>query len=441
MESGPANVHKRSWKSITLAIVGLGVLIACAGGSYVGLWRYHLKRFDAVAPGVLYRCGQPSEWGMRHLIQHHGVKTIVSVRRNDHPLKALLPGGADGELRESEWVEKLGGRFVHWPQGDEVYWPWMSPQFIDAFYELLDHPENLPVVVHCMGGRHRTGNFVALYRLEYERWPVSRVLEEMYSYEFGPPVPLQEHNLRTYRCRPRPEAEVWERLAAMFERVAPVNDYEDLVRRIRQGQYPGDLEVLQAMLEERQPFGLCMAERVIDSAVHPLTPFALEFAMVMLAAEEASPHSWSSAAALIADWAQPHQQQQLLAYLENDPRDAPPTPRFQAVVTGVTNRYAANRVPYLVPLLNDERHHLSQDAKAYRYCDTAAARLVSITNAPLVGGANLTHREGWDRLVEAARKHLDEVRELRQLRQYEVALLDQFHRTPDSAADRDDYRN
>jgi hypothetical protein len=37
---------------------------ACVGG-YVAFWHAQLKRFQAVREGVLYRSGQPSEFGLK----------------------------------------------------------------------------------------------------------------------------------------------------------------------------------------------------------------------------------------------------------------------------------------------------------------------------------------------------------------------------------------
>ena len=59
--------------------------------------------------------------------------------------------------------------------GKEWCWPWFTPWQFDEFFKLLDDPANLPLAVHCMGGRHRTGTFSALYRLEYDGWPIERV--------------------------------------------------------------------------------------------------------------------------------------------------------------------------------------------------------------------------------------------------------------------------
>src|SRR5690606_33348190 len=149
--------------------------------------------------------------------------------------------------------------------------------------------------------------------------------EEMYTYEFGEPVAIHEHNLRTYRPRPRPSQSVWKQLAAAFAPVQPVDDYEALVRRLREQRHTEDMAVLESLLKQDGAFAVCLAERVIDSADHCLVPHALDRAMATLEAVDASPQSLASAAALIADWAEPARQQQLLVLLEDQPRDSSPS--------------------------------------------------------------------------------------------------------------------
>lgn len=438
MISIPVKLPKLTRGRCVTAVIVVA-LVSGAVGLYQGLWRYHLKRFDEVADGALYRSAQPTKWGIRHLVNYHGVKTVVCLRREDARLKTWFDFKDPDGPRESDYVQDLDGQFLHWQLGGEAYWPWLPPAYFEAYFRLMDDPANLPVAVHCVGGRHRTGTFAALYRLEYDRWPVAQVLEEMYSYNFGAPVAIHEHNLRTYRVRPRPTPDVWWQLAAAFAEVAPVDDYEALVRRIADGQYPQDVQVLQQVLEQGQPFAVCLAERVIDAASHPAVPAALERAEATLAADDASPEAWASAAAVIADWGEPEQQRQLLELLENEPRLGQPSPRYQAVVVGVTNRYSPNRVPYLVPLLADERYRPEPDAAAYRYCHTAAARLVSITNEPLIPDMIVSPAE-WDALVVAARQYVDEAAELCQLRQFEPELFERFHRAMHGVGDKDDYR-
>jgi hypothetical protein len=373
-----------SWKRCVavLALVLTGSL------AYAGFWRFHLKRFEVVSPGALYRSAQPTEFGLEHVVNWHGVRTVLCVRREDPRLHEGLfdldhPNGA----RESEFTADLGARHIHWPMGGEAFWPWVTPWQFEEFFELFDNPANLPVLVHCIGGRHRTGTIAALYRLEYDRWPHERALREMEQFDFGTLVPVQNHNLWTYFPRPVPNGAQWQ---ALRRALAPACDdpptYAELVRRLRSAA-PGSSawQALHDYLRQQRPFALCLAQRIVDSPDHPLADWARGAAMETLLRSGGDPAETAMAAALIADFGTPGQQRALLRWIEDEQGGEPPTARYHALVCGVTNRYTVNRIPYLPPLLRDLRR---RPDCAYRYCDTAVARLSSITGAEFVVGHN-----------------------------------------------------
>jgi tyrosine-protein phosphatase SIW14 len=359
--------------------------------SRLALWGFHLKRFAVVEEGALYRCAQPTERGLGLLVRRYGVKTVACLRRENAQLRHSVldlddPSGAV----EGEAVAALGARPLHWPMGGEAYWPWFGPQQFEDFFELMDDPANFPVAVHCIGGRHRTGTFVALYRIEYQRWTAEDALREMLSFEFGEPVPVQEHNLRTYLPRARPGPVEW---AALNTALAGVldqpGDYATFIRQLRQARLqPAVARAIDAYVRTAQPFSLCLAQRLIDQPSDGLATIACGQAAACLRDLEASPQDWAIAASLVADFGEPQQQRELLELLTSEPRSSAPTPRYQAIVCGVTNRYSDNRLAFLRPILDDERprgepdavHQVGGRVQPYRYCDTAVARLCAIVD-------------------------------------------------------------
>lgn len=370
--------------------VGLLLLlpIVCLGG-YFGFYRYHLKRLQAVAPGVLYRVGQPTELGFRVLDKFYKARTVLSLQLFDFRLKSGLfdLGESDGH-KEAEFVRSLGMNHVQWAMGDEQCWPWPEPWQLEEFYELIDDPRNHPIVVHCMGGRHRTGTISAIYRMEYDRRPAAEALREMYTFNFGGAVPVQEHNLLTYVPRPEPSAEQWRTLQASFGPLVPQTDaasYRDLVRRLKTTATDEQVTALQDYLRDGKPFALPLAMRLIDGPQHPLAAAATKSARQFLAKETASPlddnASTIAAVALIADYGSPPEQQFLADLVrERAVHSSPPTPLYEAVVRGLTNRFTRNRLAFLQPLVDDARPRLDPATARYRYCDSLLYFITSVTD-------------------------------------------------------------
>jgi tyrosine-protein phosphatase SIW14 len=384
--------HDKVGNSRRSTIVWLVIAIALTatiGVSYFGFWRYHLKRLQAVRPGVLYRVAQPTEFGLKCLVNDYHVRTVVSLQLFDYRLHRgwLDPWGPSGD-KESQIVGELGAKSVQWPMGEEACWPWPTPWQIEAFLSLMDDPENLPVAIHCMGGRHRTGTLAALYRMEFDRWPAERAIAEMRSFDFDDYVPIQEHNLRTYLPRPHPDAAATLALMQTFEplvRDERPDGYEQIVRTLRGLPDRADLnDRMTAYLNEQKPFALALAKRLIDDVDDPLVEPAAHAAASVIESTEAAAVDWQMAAALIADFGTPEQQERLLDVMWQEVRTPKVSPRYAALVQGVTNRYTRNRIAYLIPILADARMRPEETVKGRRYYETAVARLQSITDVVML---------------------------------------------------------
>jgi len=392
----------RLWLAVLAASLGL------CGLAWLGFWQGHLKRFQAVRPGVFYRSAQPSELGLQVLVKCYGVKTVVSLQLEDMRLHAgLIDLGEEGGALESHYVAGLGARPVQWPMGEEACWPWVSPWQYEQFFRMMDDPANWPVAVHCQGGRHRTGTLAALFRMEYDRWPAERALAEMYAFDFGVPVTIQEYNLRTYWPRPRPSGEEWKSLLTWWPRSLgpPPADYDELVRRLRAEGPHGPLrKAFAAYLEQGGAFSLPLAYRVVDDPGDPLAALAAQHASACLARLGLPPGTYHAAAALTADFGTPQQQEQFLALLYEPGYRQASHERFEHVVQGLTNRYTPNRVAFLRPLLELETPHLAARTPQLRYCNTAVARLSCILDRNLLSGTSDHAAQVWNQARQAARR-------------------------------------
>ena len=113
------------------------------------------------------------------------------------------------------------------------------------------------------------------------------------------------------------------------------------------------------------------------------------------------------AAALIADFGTPQQQQQLIDLLTAGAQQTTTTPRDEAIIAGVTNRYTPNRLAFLKPLLADQRHYLTPAASMLRYCDTAVLRMAAILDEPLMPKKPDYNGADWDGGCKLAQQWFD----------------------------------
>jgi protein tyrosine phosphatase (PTP) superfamily phosphohydrolase (DUF442 family) len=121
-----------------------------------------IKNFHQVDAQV-YRGGQPTEEGFRHLASI-GVKTVIDLREADARSDA-----------EEKLVTSIGMRYVSVPMTG------LKPPSEEEISKILNILENTgagPVFVHCMRGADRTGAVIASYRIEHDRWDNARALHE-----------------------------------------------------------------------------------------------------------------------------------------------------------------------------------------------------------------------------------------------------------------------
>jgi len=97
-----------------------------------------------------------------------GVKTVIDLTR-------------DGRENERGLVEAAGMKFYRIPMTTSDR---PSDQAVAEFLKLVTNPANLPVYVHCQGGRHRTGVMTAVYRMTQDGWTADQAYAEMKRYKF-----------------------------------------------------------------------------------------------------------------------------------------------------------------------------------------------------------------------------------------------------------------
>lgn len=183
----------------TLAVTAAAVIVAVPVG-FTSHRNTHIRNLRVVEEGVLYRSGQLSPAGLERVVLEKGIRSVVSLRS----------AGRKSETDPDAWEEDFCAarhmgyfRIVprSWWENDQGEVP--AKEMVKEFLDVMDEPKNYPVLVHCFAGIHRTGTMCAVFRMEYQRWPVDRAMEEMHHCGFRRTdlKPDIEGYLRTYRPR------------------------------------------------------------------------------------------------------------------------------------------------------------------------------------------------------------------------------------------------
>ena len=153
----------------------IAVLLVAGPVGYAIYQQSHSRHFRVVQEGILYRSGQLSLPGLKRIIYDYGIRTVITLR------DASTPGDPPPDLEEEEYCAAEDINYVRIPPR-----LWWSPdgsvpaeKGIRRFLDVMDNPENFPVLIHCFGGIHRTGAFCAVYRMEYQGWSTARAVAEM----------------------------------------------------------------------------------------------------------------------------------------------------------------------------------------------------------------------------------------------------------------------
>lgn len=124
-----------------------------------------LVNFGVVVPHVLYRSAKPDAEALEALKNRWWINTVLDLRQLD---------AAEREERR-EMVESAGMKYMNIPMDDHGH---TSDSVVDSALEVIAYKGNQPVLVHCEGGRHRTGLIVAAFRVLVQGWTVEAAYKE-----------------------------------------------------------------------------------------------------------------------------------------------------------------------------------------------------------------------------------------------------------------------
>jgi protein tyrosine/serine phosphatase len=183
------------WRAVVvLALLGLGLGIpgATAPGDLRSAALEERFNFGVVIEGAVYRSRAPSPEFLAYMGERYGVRTIVDLRNP----ASFFEGPRI--RREEGWATTLGLRHVLHPILD----PADADTVLGVVDSLLSSAQG-PVLIHCEGGKDRTGTLVALMRLRQGR-SFEATLAEM----------------ERHRHRPGKQPEIQQFLRSRFDRRA-----------------------------------------------------------------------------------------------------------------------------------------------------------------------------------------------------------------------------
>jgi len=155
--------------SVVATMFALALAIpAAAQHAASPLARIRIDNFGMINTNY-YRGAQPKGHDYADLAAL-GVKAVIDLTNDD------------GEASEPAMVKSTGMKSFKIPMSGHV--PPTRAQ-LDAFMKIVNDPQNQPVYVHCVGGRHRTGVMTAAYRMINDGWTGQRAFAEMKTYKFG----------------------------------------------------------------------------------------------------------------------------------------------------------------------------------------------------------------------------------------------------------------
>lgn len=125
-----------------------------------------IENFGKVSDNY-YRGSQPIADEFSEL-RKLGIKTIIDLRED--------------RLEDSEKLARAAGlQYINIPLTTKRA---ATNDQTEYFLRLVKDQANWPVFVHCKGGRHRTGEMTAIYRITQDGWTAEEAYAEMKKYDF-----------------------------------------------------------------------------------------------------------------------------------------------------------------------------------------------------------------------------------------------------------------
>jgi tyrosine-protein phosphatase SIW14 len=171
-------MSRSAWFNAVLLVV----VLVTTPYVYAQYRKANFRNVHVVKEGILIRSGQLSQAGLERAIHDYRLRTVITLRESKNP------GEPQPDQREEDFCAKEEIWYFRLPHrastGSKT--PWLrvnGSAAVDAnvakFLKVMDNARYHPVLVHCTAGTHRTGAYVAIYRMEYERWSNADAIAEL----------------------------------------------------------------------------------------------------------------------------------------------------------------------------------------------------------------------------------------------------------------------
>jgi protein tyrosine/serine phosphatase len=181
--------------------IGLALFIILLIGVSKYVYDMHINHnFETITEGKVYKSGVIPPDEIADYVADYKIKSIIDLR---------FPGTGDEvnnpeipvELTaEKEAIAKIKGVNYFNNGSDQI----PTQKNLDYFFEIMDNPDNYPVLVHCYHGVGRAEMYSAIYRIEYENWDkndarlATRTFVKFSSFDNGKP---KGEYLKAYKPR------------------------------------------------------------------------------------------------------------------------------------------------------------------------------------------------------------------------------------------------
>lgn len=155
-------------KQLRWILLGL-LLLVVGAGAYAYRLNHRYKHWAIHDPGLVYRSAWLEPDVFAELIETHQIRTLINL---------CDPGemGEDRWIGERQAVRGAGAQLLEYTMPRTVT---ADDPVIDKYVEVLQNPDNYPILVHCQHGVTRTAKLLSIYDILFRGMSAQQSVERM----------------------------------------------------------------------------------------------------------------------------------------------------------------------------------------------------------------------------------------------------------------------